>query len=277
MHGALSKSTVQPGTFAIVVFIGGLSACTSSIYPRPADTTPAKHWSVEVDMSLFALSADEAGVLGPSGEKSTFRGVGGNLEEAGGPMPTFVPEVAGRFGLSERWEIAAIAGPMRFAGETRVGLLAERRRNPLSMAVAFAGGYQPFFDRTGPWLRAGIDISRKARSLLVMTNLYVTYGSETHAFVLNLPARPEDSMIADGAPQHAQVTRREIRFLPSLAIGVPNDAGYAMIGIVPWFVVHAWTPDRMSCDGCLSGYRVTDYRESFGVTLVVGGAFRRGF
>ena len=228
-------------------------------------------------MSLFALSADQARVSDPSGKTRTFRGAGGNLEEVGGAMPPFVPEIVGRFGLTERIEVAAITGPLRLAGEMRAGILAERRKNPLSIAVAVAGGYQPFFDRSGPWLRAGIDISRQTRSLLVMTNLYVTYGSEAHAFALNLPPRPEDSTTTDGAPQHAQVTRREIRFLPSIAIGIPNPSGYAMIGIVPWFVVHTWAPDRTSCDGCLPGYAVNDFRESFGVSVVLGGAFRRGF
>lgn len=192
-------------------------------------------------------------------------------------MPTIVPETIGRFGLTDRLEVAAIAGPLRLAGETRFGLLAERRQNAISAAIAFAGGYQPFLGRVGPWLRGGIDISRQTKTLLVMTNLYVTYGSEAHAFVLNLPPRPEDALTTDGSPQHAQVTRRELRFLPSLAIGAPLDAGYVMIGIVPWFVVRAWAPDRMSCDGCLSGYRVTDFQESFGASLVVGGAFRRGY
>jgi len=228
-------------------------------------------------MSLLALSADEARVRDPSGKTKTYRGAGGNLDEIGGAMPVFVPEVIGRFGLTERLEIAAITGPLRFAGEIRAGLLAERRKNPLSMALAVAGGYQPFFDRSGPWLRAGIDMSRQTRSLLVMTNLYVTYGSETHAFVLELPPRPEDSTTTDGAAQHAQVTRREIRFLPSVAIGTRVPSGYAMIGIVPWFVVRTWPPNRASCDGCLPGYAVNDFRESFGVSLVVGGAFRRGF
>ncbi|MBK9264594.1 MAG: hypothetical protein IPM54_33010 [Polyangiaceae bacterium] len=254
-----------------------LTACTSSVYPRPADTAPAKRFAVEANASLLALSANEARVLDPAGKESTFRGAGGNVEEAGGPMPTFIPEVTGRFGLTERLEVAAIASPLRLAGETRFGLLAERRRDAVSVAIAFAGGLQPFFDREGPWLRAGIDISRRARSLLVMTNLYATYGSEAHAFVLNLPPRPEDALITDGAPQHAQVTRREVRFLPSVAIGAPFDSGYVLIGIVPWFVVRAWAPDRMRCDGCLSGYRVTDFRESFGASLVVGGAFRQGF
>lgn len=232
---------------------------------------------MEVDLSLGAVSADEAKVQDPSGKTKTLRGAGGNIDEQGGAMPLFVPEITGRFGVTERWEVAAITGPFRIAGEMRLGLLAERRKNPLSMALALAGGYQPFFDRSGPWLRAGIDISRQTQTLLVMTNLYVTYGSETHAFPLSLPTDPEEEDITDGAPQHAQVTRQEIRFLPSWAIGTRTPMGYVMIGIVPWFVVRAWPPNRMSCDGCVSGYRVTDFRQSFGFSVVLGGAVRKGF
>jgi len=276
-HGVVLRIEGHLKRVVILLCIWALSGCVSSLYPRPADTTPAKHWAVEVDSSLLAVSADEAQVRDPSGKTKTSRDAGGNIEEAGGPMPFFVPEVIGRFGLTERIEVAAIGGPLRFAGEVRAGLLAERRKNPLSMALAIAGGYQPFFNRSGPWLRAGLDMSRQTRTLLVMTNLYVTYGSETHAFILDLPARPEDATTADGAPQHAQVTRREIRFLPSIAVGTRVPSGYAMIGIVPWFVVRAWAPDRLSCDGCLPGYAVNDFRESFGVSLVVGGAFRQGF
>ncbi len=226
--------------FGIFVGIGVIAGCTSSFYPRPADTAPTKHWAVEVDSSLVAVSADEAFVADPSGTSKTFRGVGGNVDEIGGPLPMFVPEVIGRFGLTDRLEIAAMAGPLRLAGETRFGLFAERRQDPLSIAVAFAGGYQPFFQRNGPWLRAGIDISRQTSKLLVMTNLSVTYGREAHAFVLNLPPRPEDALTTDGAGQHAQVARREIRFLPNLAIGTRVPSGYVMVGLVPWFVVRAW-------------------------------------
>lgn len=247
------------------------------MYPRPGDTTPTRHWAVEVDATLGAAGADEAHVTDPEGKTKTHRGAGGNLDETGGALPFFIPEVIGRFGLTERLEIAAIVGPMRLAGETRFGLLAERRHDPVSLAVAFAGGYQPFFDRTGPWLRAGLDLSRKTGQLLVMTNLYVTYGHESHAFPLDLPPRPEDSTTTDGAAQHAQVTRREIRVLPSIAMGTGGPSGYAMVGLVPWFVVRAWPPNHMHCDGCLTGYRVNDFRESFGVSLVVGGAFRQGF
>lgn len=228
-------------------------------------------------MSLFALGADEAQVRDPSGKTKNFRGAGGNLDEVGGAMPPLVPEIVGRFGLTERFEIAAITGPLRLAAEMRAGLLAERRNHPLSMALAFAGGYQPFFNRSGPWLRAGIDISRQSPTVLVMTNLSMTYGSETHAFALSLPPRPEDATTTDGAAQHAQVTRREVRFLPSVAIGGRVPSGYVMIGLVPWFVVRAWPPEYVNCDGCLSGYHVRGYRESFGMSLVVGGAFRRGF
>lgn len=251
--------------------------CASSAYPRPADTAPAKHWSIEVDATLGALAADEVRVIDPSGNGKIQRGAGGNIDEVGGPMPTFVPEVTGRFGLTEHWEIAAMASPLRLAAETRIGILAERRRDPLSLAIAFAGGYQPFFDRSGPWIRAGIDISRQSRTLLIMTNLAVTYGSEAHAFVLNLPPRPEDSSTTDGAGQHAQIAQREIRFMPSLAVGTRVPSGYVMVGIVPWFIVRAWAPDRQHCDGCGPGYRVDNFREWFGASLVVGGAFRRGY
>ena len=247
------------------------------MYPRPADTTPKHHWAVEAGMSLGAVSADEAHVRDPAGKTKTFWGAGGNIDEIGGPMPMFIPEITGRFGLTERFEIAAMAGPLRFAGETRFGILAQRRKAPISLALAFAGGYQPFFNRTGPWLRTGIDLSRQTGHLIVMTNLYVTYGHEAHAFALGLPPRPEDSLTTDGAAQHAQVAQREMRFLPSLAIGTPVSSGYAMVGLVPWFVVKAWPPNHLHCDGCLTGYRVNDFRESFGVSLVVGGAFRRGF
>lgn len=232
---------------------------------------------MEVDATFGALAADEAQVVDPAGNTKTLRGAGGNIDEVGGPLPTFIPEFTGRLGLTEHWEVAATAGPLRLAGETRIGILAERRRDPLSIAVAFAGGIQPFFHRSGPWIRAGIDISRQTRTILFMTNLAVTYGSEAHAFILNLPSRPEDSLIADGAAQHAQITQREVRFLPSLAIGGRIPSGYLMVGIVPWFVVHAWTPDTKHCDGCLPGYRVDEFRESFGASLVVGGAFRRGY
>ncbi len=251
--------------------------CASSIYPRPADTAPTKQWAVEADLSLLAISADEARVRSPEGKTETQRGVGGNIDEVGGPMPTFVPEITGRLGLSERWEIAAIAGPLRLAGETRWGILAERRNDPLSIALAFGGGYQPFYDRKGPWLRGGIDISGRRGKLMVMTNLYVTYGREAHAFPLSLPPRPEDSLTTDGAAQHAQVTRREMRFLPSLAVGTPLPSGYLMVGLVPWFVVRAWPADTVTCDGCLAGTTVSGFRESFGMSLVVGGAFRRGY
>jgi hypothetical protein len=251
--------------------------CASSAYPRPADTAPARHWAIEVDSTFGALAANEARVVEPSGKTRNQIGAGGNIEETGGALPFFIPEITGRFGLTERWEIAAIAGPLRLAAETRFGILAERRQNPLSLALNFAGGYQPFFNRSGPWFRAGLDISRQFRTLLVMTNLAVTYGSEAHAFILNLPPRPEDALITDGVGPHAQVTRREIRFMPSLAIGARIPSGYVMVGIVPWFVVHAWSPDSIHCDGCLSGYRIEQFRESFGASLVVGGAFRRGY
>lgn len=261
----------------MLVCTGGLAGCASSFYPRPADTAPAKHWALEVNTSLFALSADEARVAAPSGKTKTFVGAGGNLEEAGGAMPFFVPEITGRFGVTERWEVAAITSPLRLAGEMRFGILAERRQHPVSMALAVAAGYQPFFDRSGPWLRAGLDMSAHTKLFLVMTNLSLTYGSEAHAFPIDVPAPPEDQLVSDAPGQHAQVAQREIRFLPSVAIGGRVPSGYLMIGLVPWFVVKAWPPDTLSCDGCLSGYRVNDFRQSFGATLVVGGAFRRGF
>lgn len=257
--------------------MGTSAGCASSMYPRPADTTPAKHWAIEADLPLFAGSADQVRVHNPPGKAETQRGLGGNVDEVGGPMPIFVPEIIGRFGLSERWEVAAIVGPLRLAGETRWGIWAERRKNPVSIALAFAGGIQPFYDRTGPWLRGGVDLSARRGMLMVMTNLYVTYGRETHAFPLNLPSRPEDQLTTDGAAQHAQVTRREVRFLPSLALGTPIPSGYLMAGLVPWFVVHSEPADSMHCDGCLAGTTVSDFRETFGMMLVVGGAFRRGF
>jgi hypothetical protein len=105
-----------------------MAGCSSSFYPRPADTTAKKHWAVEVDSSLLALSADEARVQYPSGTSKTFRGLGGNMDEIGGPLPMFVPEIIGRFGLTERLEVAAMVGPLRLAAETRFGLFAERRK-----------------------------------------------------------------------------------------------------------------------------------------------------
>lgn len=257
--------------------MGALAACESSLMPRTADTAPPKKWGVDVNMNLFALAASEAHVREPTGRERTFRGAGGSVDETGGAMAPIFPEIVGRWGLTERVEVAAIAGPLRFAAETRLGLLAERRGDAASLALAFAAGYQPFWSRTGPWLRAGFDLSGRVRSLVVMTNIAMTYGSEAHALALGLPGRPEDVMVADAAPQHAQVALRELRLLPGLAIGGGSQSGLGWVGIIPWFTLRAWDLDHASCDGCLPGYSVTAFREPFGASLVVGGAFRDGW
>lgn len=254
-----------------------LTSCASPLYPRPADTPPSGRWSVDGATTLMAVGADQAQVRDPTGNVRRFRGLGGNFEEAGGAMPLFVPELAGRIGVTHALEAGAIVGPFRLAAEARIGLLAERNGYPVSLALAQAVGYQPFYHRKGPWLRTGIDLSHRFGSVVVMSNLYLTHGQEAHAFPVGLPSRPEDAQVADAPPQHAQVVVREMRFLPALACGTHLESGYVMIGVVPWFTVRSWPLEHASCDGCLPGYEVISYRENFGASLVVGGSFRKGW
>jgi hypothetical protein len=235
---------------------------------------------VDPAFTVATFSRDEAEVRRPDGGTQRRSGLGGERMDLGGAFAFPTPEVRGRLGLMRWLEGGVQLGPGRQAFELREGLLSEGRGDGVSVALAQAVGYQPFASTRSAWLRGGVDISRWFGDTIVMTNLHVSHGAEIHSFVVNVPPPPSDVQVADGPSPSASVRRVETRLLAALSIGFGGpeapasggtpSTGFFAVGLVPYWVLHS-RQTGAECVACAPGHEVTDYQETFGVSLVAHG------
>jgi len=182
-----------------------------------------------------------------------------------------------RHGLSERLELSARATTtLRAELETRLGLLQEQGGAPISAAVGLALGYQAGFGRNAPWLRGSLDLSRRLRQHLpLVLNLALSWGHESHMLPINVaPSWGEDEMVMD-AVIHAHVVRPELRFSPLIALGSEIQAKGAesfsyLIGLAPYWTLWYEEAQLMECVYCDRQVQLSEFKEHWGLTLLVG-------
>jgi hypothetical protein len=128
-------------------------------------------------------------------------GAAGKSKTSFSPLPSW--SVRGRLSRCE------LGGSLmlRDVAEVRCGLWQESEGAPISIAPSVAGGYVIY--PKGPWVRAGIDVSRRFGVVSPMVNAYISYGPELHWMQRTSPR--DDDPREGPFPASVSSERRELR------------------------------------------------------------------
>jgi hypothetical protein len=254
------------------VFALGWEGCTSAVMPRTADVLGRRELAFSTHLPMGAYAPGRVGIEDERGSHLAAGNSGSAL--APGHLLIMTGFLAGielgvRAGLGAGCEAGLMLGYVRVGAEVRCAVVDEDSGQPLSVAVAGAGGYS--FRGDGGFARLGLDVSRRFGTSGPLLNLALSRGPEVHQVNLDVPSYDSHS----GAV--AEVVRDELRWTSLVGYGfhVPQPAqehvGTVYLGVAPYFTLRAEEPRRLECHACLPEARLTSFDEDWGIVFVVGG------
>lgn len=269
-------------TGAMAIFLAhSLIGCVAGGQPRPARIAKPGQFSFDGYLPLATVGIGNASAVAPDPDTAgvTELDIDGptfGLDEIlGTGPPPFWWQLSGRVGIFPGCEVGVELGFFRLGGEVRCALLDQRKGMPVSVAAGAAAAYLPFYNRGGPWWRGALDISyRHAPQLTIMTNLYLSRGPEGRQLAGAIPLEfwdvPPDSTVSHSPSASAYIVRHETRLTTALGVALSGKGRYAaVLGIVPYFILDDPALSFSECRLC-SAVTVTDFRERFGFSIVVG-------
>lgn len=150
-----------------------------------------------------------------------------------------------RYGLSDRVEMGAFLGMQRVGGEIRAAPLSERADHPFSIATSFGVAYEALGD--GPFMRAGVDVSKRWGRFAPFVNAYVSRAFTSHgAHVGDDPCPPEGypgTVCGVGVNE----LQDELRVSFGVGASVRAEKVQAVFGVEPYLPI-AIAP--LQCDAC---------------------------
>jgi hypothetical protein len=206
-----------------------------------------------------------------------------------------------RLGLDDGTELGLFLGAQEMGSEIRLAVLDEDAGDGASLAASAAAMWRPFMDLDFPWVRAGVDVSRRSGGVAPLGGVYATYGPETHALLV--PERLSERCESFGQPgcgeygptRHFLYTRHELRLQGSVGLSVlftetghlanfpeplrnPKEysaenyiefrTGHRLtFGVVPYVVLWSEQVDYQ-CVGC--DLPEGDFNSDWGASLTIG-------
>lgn len=150
-----------------------------------------------------------------------------------------------RYGLSDRVEMGGFIGAGRVGGEIRTTPLSERAGHPFSIAMSYGLAYESLGD--GPFVRSGIDVSKRFGRFAPFVNAYVSRAFTSHgAHIGDTPCPPEGypgTVCGVGVYE----LQDEVRFSFGLGGAVRVGKVQAIFGVEPYLPV-AIAP--LACPSC---------------------------
>lgn len=124
----------------------------------------------------------------------------------------------------------------------------------------------------GPVMHAGTAAQTRFGPITLVVGLRASFGRYLH--VLDLPVQyADDPGFEPGmGGAHARFERDETRVELPLAFFLGKEDHGLMLALVPYRVLAADVV-ASRCDGCLPGVTISDYRDQWGVGLLVGFGF----
>jgi hypothetical protein len=254
-----------------------LSACVSTVYPRPATVAAPGEFTWDAHLPLVQVDIIDAHGATGAGEPVTIDGPSVGMYDmtktGGAGAPPVWAEGSLRLGVFPRCEVGTLVGILRQGGEIRCAVV--KTDNPVSISVGGAAAYVPWFDIGGPWSRATLDVSRDFGTVVLMANLATSFGPEGRDLGTGVPVEhwdppPDDTVSHDPGPT-LMLVREEWRAAMALGVAIsPEEASHAfVIGLVPHVVIDARPLQSARCNRCTS-FVVDDLDRGFGFSLTVG-------
>ncbi|MFO0617960.1 MAG: hypothetical protein U0414_35545 [Polyangiaceae bacterium] len=249
-----------------------MAACSPAFVLRSAELAPEDEFSAQVMFVPVHLGWGDAVVPGTPKRVPPARvftgGADFNQQNEGDAVfggVTGLYEFDLRYGLSKRVEIGAFLGLGRVGGEIRAAPLSERVDHPFSIATSYGIAYEALGD--GPFIRAGVDISKRWGKFAPFVNAYVSRGfTSRSAHVGDEPCPPEGY---PGTVCGIAVDEPQDEFRVSLGAGasIAIEKARVVFGAEPYIPVSI---AKLSCDGC--GL----VRPLWGLYLMAGMQFPQG-
>ncbi len=249
-----------------------LAGCQTTIHPRPARVAAAGELAWDLHLPLTRLApASLDGSL--DGADRTVSAIGTGLWDG---TAVWVPPVwwdgALAVGVGGGCALGGLLSPFRVGLEARCQVV----RGGLDVALAVAGAWLPFFDRDGPWTRAGVDLSVEGETITWMTGLYGAYGPEAWWLLpIDTPPGfddPVDPNTADGGGAGLRATRTEASVAVPLGVGWVLDDAHVRLLTLGVVVRHPLWADAArfgDCEGCRA-FSATDVDVGTSVALTLG-------
>jgi len=260
--------------FVVVVAAAIAGGCVSAVSPRLAEVAPRGRIAAELSFQAAGYARGEA----TTGDGARHDGNAAMAKQASAQLLAlggfFVESGLNlRYGLGAGCEAGGMFNALRLAGEGRCQLIDQDDGAALSLSVAAAVGYTPFYDRGGVWGRAGVDLSRlgRRRSKAVLLDVYASYGRESYSIPLDVEQANEHVL----TPPYAWLVRREARISAGIGWSWRQRDGsgeltdrMAVIAVVPYRVIWDGGPKRLECRDCASA-TVTSADSNMGVALIL--------
>jgi hypothetical protein len=175
-----------------------LCGCQATVHPRPARVAAAGELAWDVHLPVTRLGpASVDGTLNGS-ERAVSAIATGVWDGTAVWVPPVWFDGAVAVGVGAGCALGGLLSPFRVGLEARCQVV----DGGLDVALAAAGAWLPFFDRDGPWVRAGADLSVEGETVTWMAGLHGAYGPESWWLVpIDTPTGfedPVDRNTADG-------------------------------------------------------------------------------
>ncbi|MCA9559773.1 MAG: hypothetical protein KC583_14555, partial [Myxococcales bacterium] len=246
--------------------------CQATIHPRPARVAAAGELAWDVHLPLTRLGpASVDGTL--NGTERTVSAIATGVWDG---TAVWVPPVwfdgAVAVGVGGGCALGGLLSPFRVGLEARCQVV----EGGLDLALSAASAWLPFFDRDGPWARAGADLSVEGETVTWMAGVYGAYGPETWWLLpIDTPKGfddPVDPNTADGGGSGLRATRTEAAVAVPLGVGWVVRDGLVRLLTLGLVVRHPlWADDARfgDCEGCRA-FTATGVDVGTSVALTIG-------
>ena len=266
----------------LIVALFGLTGCFhSGVQPRTADLLRAGKGGGAINYTPYGYASGtfthEGGVTteGNSAQRGMMTPFGWVLMA----FPNMV--MGGRMGVASWLELSGHIGFQEIGAGIRVGILDEDRGDSLSLAAATSVAWRPHTSEDRPWASAGVDLSHRSSGITPFGNLYLSYGPETHAMLLDDVDDAETCDIIDCGIygfRHLLIDNQELRLQLAGGIALPIEEGYFKLSMAFYSVLDAQTED-MLCVSC-GELDPIGFEETWGMNFVLGvefGKYKEGW
>lgn len=235
---------------AVFALIG--ASCTPAFVVRTAEIAKKEQFAAQFTFVPIHLGwGDAIAAQGPKIQRPARVFTGGadfnpeNEEAAvfGGIFGLYEFDL--RYGLSNRVEVGGFIGAGRVGAEIRATPLSERVGHPFSIAMSYGLAYESLGD--GPFVRSGIDVSKRFGGFAPFLNAYVSRAFTSHgAHIGDTPCPPEGypGTVCGVAVSELQ---DEVRFSFGAGAAIRVGKSQAIFGVEPYLPV-AIAP--LECPSC---------------------------
>jgi hypothetical protein len=259
---------------ALTIALGAASGCALTETGPGGPLRPATVTQIQPSLA-FAYGRASATVGGSR--------VSGNAQN-GGPITQGLPlplRIAVRQSLGSAVEVSGDIGWADSGAELRAGVPDDSDLPPLAIAAGVRRGADLFSIGERTWeghVRVELypDISRaEDGSARLMLSAGVSFGSFVHDLALPDSDRVTGGDSPDIEPFGALIVRRETRLDLGIGIYRPGLRGGIALTLLPWILLTSSAPTKMVCSSCVPNLTVTDFSQSWGLSLVLtpGAAF----